>query len=256
VASTYGQWAVHADRLQNVRILDFYNRNSIHFVVFTNLPHLVAPGWHKLIRRFDNDNDTYTYRRYITQSRHAKFWAWNDTYIQDHCQVVLYMDSIGHVLNGNDTLAHIQETARAIYQSPQGHAQYLHKGGGGAFGEFRRIEVFHKDVMENIQASKEWLIAQGVDRHRQHNCTLYENRYIGYAVGRPTTFSHAAADCLWPRYSLELDSWRDQPLWCYCLDHFNITPIPLPHTQIWKLQPKRMGKHGHKYKTEKEANVK
>jgi hypothetical protein len=81
-------------------------------------------------------------------------------------------------------------------------------------------------------------------------------RYIGYALGRKTTFAKAAADCLWPRYSLELDSWRDQPLWCYCLDHWNITPIPLEHKKIWKLQTKRMGKQGHKYKTEDEASVK
>jgi hypothetical protein len=33
-----------------------------------------------------------------------------------------------------------------------------------------------------------------------------------------------ASSFFWDRYSQELDSWRDQPLWSYTLHHFNITP--------------------------------
>jgi hypothetical protein len=46
---------------------------------------------------------------------------------------------------------------------------------------------------------------------------------------------------------LEQDSWRDQPLWCYVLDHFNITPIPLDHKRLFKLSVSRMGKKKHRY---------
>jgi hypothetical protein len=36
-----------------------------------------------------------------------------------------------------------------------------------------------------------------------------------------------ASTFFWDRYSQELDSWRDQPLWSYTLHHFNITPAVL-----------------------------
>lgn len=34
-------------------------------------------------------------------------------------------------------------------------------------------------------------------------------------------------DYFWERYSKELDSWRDQPLWAYTLCHLNIQPTQL-----------------------------
>lgn len=244
VVTVYAQWAAHADQLQRVDKLSWYNQS--HFFVFTNLPNLRCKGWTQVV-------DRPPYRRYITQSRYAKFWAWNITQIQSHgCQVVFYMDSIGHILGSYQAF---EDMANAIWKSPEGHAQYPHKGGGGAFGELRRIEVFHKDIDKNIQATKRWLLDQpDFARPAVHNCTLYENRYIGYAVRSTTTFAKAVTECFWKRYSLELDSWRDQPLWCYCLDRYNITPIPL-NTSLWQLRPHRMGKLGHKYKTEEEATI-
>jgi len=253
LTSVYGQWAIHADKLQDVQHdLPFYNHPHVHFFVWTNLPKLPANGWTKVLELYQG----LPFQRYITQSRHIKFWAWNNTRIVQHCQVVFYMDSIGHIVG---SFQEFQSVAQQIYNSPQGHAQYLHRGGGGAWGELRRIEVFHKDVPENIQATKAWLQQQPDFRPpSHHNCTLYENRYIGYAVGRPTTFAEAVTQCFWPRYSRELDSWRDQPLWCYCLDRYNITPIPLLHTKLWKLDISRMGGggRGHKYKSLDDAKIK
>lgn len=242
IVSVYAPWAAHADQLQRVDKLPWYNQS--HFFAFTNLPKLRCKGWTQVV-------DRPPYRRLVTQSRYSKFWAWNLTRIQSHCQVVFYMDSIGHIVGSYENFVALAE---AIWQSPEGHAQYLHKGGGGAFGEFRRIEVFHKDIDENIQASKKWLLEQpDFLPPAKHNCTLYENRYIGYAVRPNTTFAKTVSECFWKRYSLELDSWRDQPLWCYCLDRFNVTPIPLD-TSLWQLRPHRMGKLGHQYKSEREAS--
>lgn len=244
IVSVYAQWAAHADQLQRVDKLSWYNQS--HFFAFTNLPNLRCKGWTKIV-------DRQPYRRYITQSRYSKFWAWNITQIQSHhCQVVFYMDSIGHIKGSYEAF---ESMAQAIWRSPEGHAQYPHKGGGGAFGELRRIEVFQKDIDKNIQATKQWLLSQpDFAPPAIHNCTLYENRYIGYAVRSTTTFAKAVTECFWKRYSQELDSWRDQPLWCYCLDRFNITPIPLD-TSLWQLRPHRMGRLGHKYKTEEEATM-
>ena len=244
VVSVYAQWAAHADQLQRVDKLSWYNKSN--FFVFTNLPNLRCKGWTQIVHR-------PPYRRFITQSRYAKFWAWNITQIQSHhCQVVFYMDSIGHIIGSYEAF---ERMAREIWKSPEGHAQYRHKGGGGAFGELRRIEVFHKDIDKNIRATKEWLLNQpDFSQPAVHNCTLYENRYIGYAVRSTTTFAKAVTECFWKRYSLELDSWRDQPLWCHCLDRYDITPIPLD-TSLWQLRPHRMGKLGHKYKNEEEATM-
>ena len=44
----------------------------------------------------------------------------------------------------------------------------------------------------------------------------------------------------------------DQPLWCYTLDHFNITPLVLPGNgkALFEKNIKRMRKGGHRYKSE------
>lgn len=265
LVSVYGKWAAHVDRLQNVEKLihnsSFFGSTSmnvttngstlnrsnmdsatvnnylknVHFLAFTNLPRLKAVGWTRIVRPYPQ------YHRYVTQSRHPKFLGWNDTAVTSrNCKVIFYQDAIGHIVG---TYQDFLQMAHQILKSPQGHAQYLHRGGNGAYGEFRRIEVFQKDTLEHIAKSKAWLEAQ--PDFRPYDCPLYENRYIGYAVNS-SSFQKASL-FFWKRYSLELDSFRDQPLWCYTLDHFNITPIPLQHKILWTLRPNRMGKSGHKY---------
>ena len=41
-------------------------------------------------------------------------------------------------------------------------------------------------------------------------------------------------DYFWKKYSQELDSWRDQPLFSYCVHHNKFTPIDYPSTNISK----------------------
>jgi hypothetical protein len=96
--------------------------------------------------------------------------------------------------------------------------------------------------MSNINASKEWLLQQP---DFDNNCSLYENRYFGYTPQSP--YFQQASQFLWDHYSLEQDSWRDQPLWCYVLDHFHMTPIPLDHKRLFKVSIKRMRKKKHNY---------
>jgi len=59
----------------------------------------------------------------------------------------------------------------------------------------------------------------------------------------------------WSRYSLELDSWRDQPLWAYSLNKFNVTPMILNKTQqsLFKKVLRRRGFGGHAYESEAEV---
>jgi hypothetical protein len=262
LTSVYAKWAAHADKLQNVT--HFAAEGDFYFFVYTNLPRLKAKGWTRIVK-------THTqYNRFITQSRWPKFLAWQDPNIallggsskggggddDDNgagaaggCQVVFYLDSIGHLIG---TPNEFRKMAQEIFDSPVGLAQYEHRGGGGAFGEFRRIEVFKKDLDSNIRASKRWLSEQ--PDFRPTNCTLYENRYFGYRID--SVAFRRAATFLWDHYSLEQDSWRDQPLWCYVLDHFNITPIPLRHKELFKLSTGRMGKAKHRYDATAEGDAK
>jgi SAM-dependent methyltransferase len=49
-----------------------------------------------------------------------------------------------------------------------------------------------------------------------------------------------AAQFLWERYSQELDSWRDQPLWSYTMSKFNMKPILL-EKQFFRIESGRYG---------------
>jgi hypothetical protein len=54
-----------------------------------------------------------------------------------------------------------------------------------------------------------------------------------------------ATEYFWNHYSLEEDSWRDQPLWSYTLSHFHLTPLKLG--PLFRQNGDRMGHKGHKY---------
>ncbi|KAL3905708.1 MAG: hypothetical protein SGILL_009570 [Bacillariaceae sp.] len=132
-------------------------------------------------------------------------------------------------------------------RSPFQFAQRLHSDGGGAEAEFKRIKRRKKDVKKNVQASLKWLRAQP---DYNGTCTLWENNMFGYHIH--SEVFQKAANVFWDRYSLEEDSWRDQPLWCYTLDHLNITPLLLPGNgkALFEKSVKRMRKGGHRYKSE------
>jgi hypothetical protein len=54
-----------------------------------------------------------------------------------------------------------------------------------------------------------------------------------------------ATEYFWNHYSKEEDSWRDQPLWSYTLEHFHLTPLKL--RSLFRANNKRMGHKGHRY---------
>jgi hypothetical protein len=56
-------------------------------------------------------------------------------------------------------------------------------------------------------------------------CTFCASCSAAYDPSNPRF--QEASSFFWDRYSQELDSWRDQPLWSYTLYHFNITPVVL-----------------------------
>eukprot|EP00980_Cylindrotheca_fusiformis_P001442 scaffold345_cov134-Cylindrotheca_fusiformis.AAC.53 len=240
VVCIFGKSVASLDKVQPVRETKLLNHSSYNFFAYTNLPDWKVEGWTPVVKSFPQ------YRRFITQSRWPKFQAWKDPEIKEKCKVVFYMDSISNIKGTPDQF---QEMAREILESKVGLAQYPHRGGGGAMKEFWRVARVRKDLPENIAASKAWLLNQSDFRA---NCTLYENRYFAYAVESP--HFQQASDFLWNHYSLEQDSWRDQPLWCYTLDHYDITPIYLNHTTLFGISLKRMTKI-HKYSKKSDGDA-
>eukprot|EP00536_Pseudo-nitzschia_multiseries_P006095 jgi/Psemu1/14427/gm1.14427_g len=241
VTSQFSASSDRTDHLYDVRKTTplLHESPLYHFFAFSNLADLKAPGWEVVVQ------DLRHYKRWITQSRYAKFLAFRETRIRDRCEVVFYMDGI---LSPKDDPGLFQAEARRILESNVQLAQRLHPYGGGAEAEFERIRSKKKDFQRNVDASLEWLRGRQ-DYHR--NCTLYENNIFGYAIG--SAAFQTAADFFWGHYSKEEDSWRDQPLWCYTLDHLDITPLQLTGNGkdvLFDQLDSRTAKGKHTYKSE------
>jgi hypothetical protein len=215
---------------------------SFRFFAFTNMRDLDAPGWTVKVKDFSQ------YRRYITQSRWAKFMGWKNPSVQG-CQAVFYMDGFcGPKLKHSERYKRL---AKAIHDSEFGIFQNQHDVAEGPLDELDRILVRHKDIATNVEASKAWLVAQPDFRR---DIVIYENHYIGY--NPKSTVFQQAGQFFWDRYSLEKDSWRDQPLWSYVLDHFHITPTRLGTFEaLFKEYYKRMGHAGHRYNAAADSNA-
>jgi hypothetical protein len=80
----------------------------------------------------------------------------------------------------------------------------------------------------------------------EHALTL--RRPFCFHAGYDPTNVHfqKAAEYFWNRYSMEEDSWRDQPLWCHTLERSHIKPI-IFKSWLFREYKKRMGNKGHHY---------
>jgi hypothetical protein len=242
------------------------------FFLYTNLEDLETPGWTKIIKRDLN------YRRYITRSRWGKFMGWKDPELQG-CQTIFYFD--GHYEPNRIHPGAFLDMAAMIRQSDVGLAQVRHYDPERTpLQEFQAILRFQKDIPPNVEASVKWLQAQP---DFFNNCTLYANYYFGtsyctvpsfigpfllrtagslfYAIPMcanlilwfcdipgydPTNENFLqATEYFWNHYSKEEDSWRDQPLWCYTLEHLQLKPLTM--RPLFVENTERMGHKGHFY---------
>ena len=287
ITAQYASSMEQTDRLVNLRkespqfFTDERNKSFFHFFAFTNRRDWIAKtttreeeeedeegknsekktrstqttngdddgadnGWTILLQEFPPQ----TFQRFITQSRWPKFQGFRHETIQGKCDVVFYMD--GTVLPKGSPWK-FQREARRILDSEAQFSQQLHpnanKDGGGIAGEMERCRVKNKDIDTNLQATKEWFQAQP---DFINDCVLYQNTYFGYAVTSPSF--RTAADFAWGRFSLEQDSWRDQPLWCYTLHHFGIQPLIIPST-LFEYQGDRKGGNKHTYGLDAATNA-
>ena len=118
----------------------------------------------------------------------------------------------------------------------------------GVLSEFLAIQDSKKDIESNIIASLQWMIAQP---DFDPKAPVYENDNFGYDPNNKAF--QKVSQAFWDRYSLELDSWRDQPLWAFMMHRYNITPVPWPNTELTEACTGRMGHHGHEYHSEEEV---
>jgi len=279
ITAQYASTKEQTDRLVNLReeapnfFIDERNKSHFHFLAFTNRRDWIAKEEGKIsekkrksrIGKTTNDDDdggdngwtilvtefpSHTFQRFITQSRYAKFQGYRHEVIQKMCEVVFYMD--GTVLPKGSPWK-FQQEARRILDSEVQLSQELHphanEDGGGIAGEMKRCRLKNKDLETNLQASREWFQAQP---DFINDCVLYQNTFFGYATTSPSF--RTAADFAWGRFSLERDSWRDQPLWCYTLHHFGIQPLIIPGN-LFEYQGERRPAHKHTYGLEAATNA-
>jgi hypothetical protein len=203
-------------------------------------------GWTILVQEFPPN----IFQRFITQSRWPKFQGFRHETIHKTCDVVFYMD--GTVLPVGSPWK-FQTEARRILDSDVQLSQELHphsdEDGGGVAGEMERCRLKKKDTESNLQKTQEWFNAQP---DFTNYCTMYQNTFFGYAVSSPSF--RTAADFAWGHFSLEKDSWRDQPLWCYTMHHFGITPLIIPGN-LFEYQGKRRSANKHTYGEEAASNA-
>jgi hypothetical protein len=225
-----------------------------------------------------NNNATMTtttmkpYKRFITQSRWPKFQGYKHPVIQRHYHdggVVFYMDA--NVVPVG-TSRQYQDEARRIRYSRSKLAQKRHPTNPSVEYEFYRIRHWKKDTYDNTRISLKWIRSQP-DFRSGEQCQMYENSYFGYAIVKPrssseqeeeleskqvewgTTDFTRTADFFWNRYSLEEDSWRDQPLWCYCLWHTKTRPIDIS-SDLFYIDLDRMAVGGHSYAQKQPTSTK
>jgi hypothetical protein len=221
---------------------DYSTRNidtTFRFFLFTNLIDLpVSEGWIKIVKT----NADLPYRRFITQSRWPKFMGWKDPQLKG-CRTVFYFD--GHYQLNPDRMHEFPLVAHQLEQSESGLAQIPHPGRRSPLEEFSKILFKHKDIPANVEASILWLQSQPDFDNR---CAMYQNSYFGYDPHNPTW--QEAVEFFWDRYSLEIDSWRDQPLWCYTLQHIGLKdPLVLEDevNGLFQKDKRRTGHNNHRY---------
>ena len=206
--------------------------NRFRYYLFTNFHdnQWKTPGWQKITTQF-------LYRRRITHSRYGKFLSWKYKEIRANCQAVFYMDS-SNLPVMNDTLW--TNLATTISQMEPGLMQMQHptNNRSGIFSELYDIIAAQKDYRLNIEKTIRWLKRQP---DYEEATTIYLNQLFGYDPCSP--IYQRVSNAFWEHYSLELDSWRDQPLWAFMLHRYNVSPIPFPVSkdELWTSPKSRYG---------------
>ena len=182
-----------------------------------------------------------SYRRMITKSRWPKFMGWKLPVIAQNCQTVFYLDTSSRPNKDVDFIAMLYETKKRVLESDIGFALPKHPRRSNIIDEFDKILLKNKDIKKNVDASLAWLEKQDKDFNE---AKLYQNQYFMYD---PTSKNwQKLTEFFWNRYSMEKDSWRDQPLLSYCIHYLKLVPLPLK-PKLLRFAKDASGHAGHKY---------
>ena len=219
------------DKVTNATV--FSHEPNYKFYYFTNLINLETPGWTKILTssgkhqhlpdsenviHINHDKIFNNITRHITMSRYPKFMSWKYPFIRKHCGLVVYLDGYWSPQKGKSIK--YKWLMNDVHKHPSGLWQVTHPFGNGIKAEMDRIVSGTKDTQQHVDMALKWFERQ---EDFDDNCTLYWNGVFAYD---PTNLKfQQASTFFWNRFSLETDSWRDQPFWAYSLHHFEIQPI-------------------------------
>jgi hypothetical protein len=172
ITSIFGSSVKNADSPRNVTGIFSNYTSPFDFLLFTNLEDLSAPGWTKVIKT------DLPYKRFITQSRWAKFMGWREEALS-HCGTIIFFDGYMRPVNN---LGKFQELAANISKSESGYAAIPHPGLKKRNGKLGMEKLLHKivknkkDLLVNVNATHKWLREQP-DFHDK--IQYYLNKYLG-----------------------------------------------------------------------------
>jgi hypothetical protein len=168
VTCIFGATVKHADSPRNVSGIFSNYTSPFDFLLFTNLEDLPAPGWTKVVKK------DLPYKRFITQSRWAKFMGWREEALS-HCGTIIYFDGYLRPVNN---LSKFHELAANISKSESGLAAIPHPGlkRRGYEKLLHRIVKHKKDLAINVNATYKWLLEKP-DFHDK--IKYYLNKYLG-----------------------------------------------------------------------------
>ncbi|KAL3936277.1 MAG: hypothetical protein SGBAC_008372 [Bacillariaceae sp.] len=277
-------YATSASDMDPLVLIKNRNPKYVRFFLFSNLndEEWHTPGWTKIVTH-------YNYTRVITHSRYGKFMGWKYSEIRDNCEAVFYMDSVlrpssnktywdeiaTYMLNDNyeQVMAHKnsisdEEIKNTITNNAThtgnltkylinatGFMQHTHpRNRTGIYNEIQAIQWAKKDFKKNVKALMNWFRKQpeGFD----HFTPVYLCQSFGYNPN--SKVFQMIAESFWEHYSLEIDSWRDQPLWSFMLRRYLVRPtiFPYPQEALWKeLELENFGHGNHEYQSEADVKM-
>jgi len=208
----YASSAIHLDEVPDItNLTDRYT-----FILYTNLEDYSPEGWIPIVTHLPQ-------RRFITQSRYGKFLAWQNPLIVKLCDVIFFYDLYRVPI---DDPGIWNRYAHAILDSRDGLMQVRHFRRVKASESEIEIEMellnqLRKDLPENLIAFRTWLKNQS--DYDGRNTLLWNNGHFGYD---PTNVRfQELSKVFWEKYSMEKDSWRDQPLWAYLVHKLKIEAV-------------------------------
>lgn len=211
--------------------------NSVGYYFFSNLDlNHSRSGWTNV------KMDDLPYRRMITQSRVPKFMAWRHPIIKENCSTVFYLDASSHPAKAPSFLKFLHDLKARVLCSAVGFATPWHpKRKQTVVTELDDILRAKKDTQRNLNASLSWFREQ---HDYYDDIPVFANTYFMYSM-TSQAWQMLMEDCFWKRYSLELDSWRDQPLFSYCVHHSSLKPVSFNYHGVFTSSG--LGFGGHHY---------